>query len=176
MSSHTRPYNQTARAAATADTSRRIVEAFEAAMRDRPMDDITLDQIAAAAGTTRQTIIRLFGGKEGLLQAFTEKLASEVRVRRTVPDRPSPEQAAHALLADYEVVGDFIVRMLAQEARHPVLGTWLNVGRATHRAWIEATFAHALPGNPAARQGQGRCDRRIRGRAAVLRPGARVRR
>ena len=147
-----RPYRQIARAAATDDTRRRIVEAFEAALRGRAIDAITLDQVATAAGTTRQTVIRLYGGKDGLLEAVSEKIAGEVRGRRALPDRATPAQAAHAAVKDYEVIGDFIVRLLAEEERHPALTRMLNVGRAWHRTWIGETFAHALPADPAARE------------------------
>ena len=147
-----RPYRQVARAAATVDTRRRIVEAFETALRDRWMDDITLDQTAVAAGTTRQTVIRLFGGKEGLLEAVADKIAKEVQDRRGLPDQATPAQAARVIVADYEVVGDFIVRLLAQEDRHPVLSSLLNRGRDRHRAWIAETFAPGLPADPAARE------------------------
>jgi len=152
MSLQVRPYHQTARAAATDDTRRRIVAAFEAALRVQWMDDITLDQIAAAAGTTRQTVIRLFGGKEGLLVAFSENLAKEIAGRRALPDRATPLQAARVVIADYEVDGDFIVRALAQEERHPVLKVWLSFGRAEHRRWVSETFAHALPADHTTRQ------------------------
>lgn len=147
-----RPYRQVARAAATADTGRRIVDAFEAALRARPVDAITLDQIATAAGTTRQTVIRLFGGKDGLLEAFAVKMASDVTARRALPDRPSARQATRVVVADYEIVGDFIVRLLAEEERHPVLTPFLDSGRAAHRAWCAGTFATALPADPAERE------------------------
>jgi AcrR family transcriptional regulator len=152
MSASVRPYRQNARAAATNDTRRRIVEAFEAALRDRWMDDVTLDQVAAAAGTTRRTVIRLYGGKEGLLKAYSENIFKEVLGRRALPRRPVPNQVARALIADYEVVGDLLIRLLAQEDRHPVLGTFLHPGRTRHRAWIADVFASALPTGPAARE------------------------
>ena len=152
MAEIARPYRQIARAVATDDTRRRIVAAFEAALQARPMEDITLDGVAAEAGTTRQTVIRLFGGKEGLMTALTEKLSGDVRGRRSLPERATPAQAVRAVVADYEAMGDFIIRVLAQEESHPVLGIWLNTGRAKHRAWIGETFGHALPPEPPRRE------------------------
>ena len=152
MSQQSRPYRQTLRAAGTEDLKRRIVDAFDLAMRDRSMDDITLDQIAAAAGTTRQTVIRLFGGKDGLVAAFVENFGRGVKGRRVLPAHALPEHVAEALFADYEAIGDFVIRMLAQEDRHPVLSIWHNIGRATHRAWIAGCFADALPADTSARK------------------------
>src|SRR5689334_21600550 len=118
MSAQPRPYRQVARAAAAQDTQRRIVEAFAAALQGSWMDEITLDEIAASAGTTRQTVIRLFGGKEGLLTAIAKRMGEEVELRRALPARATPREVAHALVQDYEANGDTIIRLLAQEDRH----------------------------------------------------------
>ena len=152
MQKQTRPYRQVARAASTENTRDRVVAAFDAAMRCQPMDDITLDQIALAAGTTRQTVISLFGGKEGLIEAFVEKFAQGVKRRRVMQANASPRLVAAALFEDYEEIGDFVIRMLAQEERHPVLSLWHNIGRATHRRWIVGSFEAALPPEPNERE------------------------
>ena len=141
-----RPYRQVARAAATEDLRRRVVMAFRDALLARWMDEITLDDIAAAAGTTRQTVIRYFGGKEGLLTAVAETIKLEVETARTLGPGFSPRQIAHGLVQDYEVSGDVIVRLLAQEERHPLLTPFLNLGRAWHRQWVTETFAASLIG------------------------------
>ena len=152
MDKESRPYRQVARAASAEETRSRIVAAFDAAMRDRPMEDITLDQIAAAAITTRQTVIRLFGGKGGMVEAFVEHFGEGVKRRRVILADASPQQAAETLFEDYEEVGDFVIRMLAQEDRHPVLSIWHNIGRAYHRDWIANVFAGALPIEAQARE------------------------
>jgi AcrR family transcriptional regulator len=78
MSATTRPYHQTARAAATQDTQHRIVAVFRAALVTRWMDEIRLDDVASEAGTTRQTVIRLFGSKDGLLVAVANAMKDEI--------------------------------------------------------------------------------------------------
>lgn len=145
-----RPYRQVARAAATDETRRRVITAFAAAIGQRWLDEITLDEIAAAAGTTRQTVIRLFGGKDGLLHAVAERVAEEVELRRAVPHDATPRAIAHALVEDYEASGDMILRLLAQEGRHPALGQFLAYGRSGHRGWVEQVFAAVLAARPAA--------------------------
>ena len=69
MSAVKRRYRQTARAASAQTLRQRIVLAFRDLLLARWIDEITLDEVAASAGTTRQSVIRLFGGKEGLIEA-----------------------------------------------------------------------------------------------------------
>ncbi|MBS0558946.1 MAG: TetR/AcrR family transcriptional regulator [Proteobacteria bacterium] len=140
-----RPYRQVARAAATEETRRRIVAAFADALRARWLDEITLDDVARTAGTTRQTVIRLCGGKEELLRAAAEVFKQEIDQRRAVPDGASPAAVAQAVTQDYEAMGDIVFRLLAQELRHPVLTPLLTVGRRSHRAWVEESLAAHLP-------------------------------
>ncbi|MEJ0019308.1 MAG: helix-turn-helix domain-containing protein [Acetobacteraceae bacterium] len=139
-----RPYRQVARAAATQDTQRRIIAAYRDALTQRWMDEITLDDVAAAAGTTRQTVIRMFGGKDGLLAAVAETMKHEIEARRAIPPGAAPRAVAHVLVRDYEISGDIVIRILAQEQRNPALTTLLTVGRRYHRLWVETAFAPAL--------------------------------
>ena len=147
-----RPYRQAARAEAAAATGRRVVEAFLALARDGWLDDITLDAVARDAGATVQTVIRRFGGKDGLIGAAADLLDREIAARRDVPPG-AVEQALAALVADYELTGDLIIRLLAQEPRYPALRTVLDRGRAGHRAWLVEVFAARLAGlTPPARE------------------------
>ena len=56
-----RPYRQTARAAAAESLRQRVVTAFNDLLLSRWIDEITLDEVAASAGTTRQTVARQSG-------------------------------------------------------------------------------------------------------------------
>ncbi len=141
MPSLTRPYRQVARAAATVDARRRIIEAFLEKLADIPLDQITLDELAARAGSTRQTLIRYFGGKDGLLQAAAEQIGEDVHLRRSVGPGASIEDNIVALVRDYDAIGDVIVQLLAQETRLPSLHTFLDYGRRAHREWIARLFA-----------------------------------
>jgi AcrR family transcriptional regulator len=121
-------------------------------MRDRWFDEITLDEVARAAGVTVQTVIRRYGGKQGLLEAATDWLARDIGTRRASPPDDVPA-ALDALVRDYEVIGDFLLRLLAQEERHPALKQLLDFGRAGHRNWVAVTFRQMLEGlSPAARR------------------------
>jgi AcrR family transcriptional regulator len=136
----TRPYRQTARAAAAKATGERILDVFTSALQNSWFDAITLDEIAREAGVTVQTVIRRFGSKEGLLEAAQGRFGAEIRHRRDVPPGQA-DKAVAAIIEDYETVGDLIMRVLAQEERNAPLRAVTDEGRAVHRAWVGAIFA-----------------------------------
>lgn len=147
-----RVYRQTARAAAAEELRQRVATAFYELLLLRWVDEITLDDVAASAGTTRQTVIRLFGGKEGLLEAMAAIVEAQAEPRILLPHDASIQQALQALIAHYEVMGDLVVRLLAQEERHPALHPILERGRREHRSWVAKWFGGALKGVERERQ------------------------
>jgi len=48
--------------------------------------------------------------------------------------------AVEALVEDYEVTGDAVVRFLALEEKVQSLGPVLAIGRQGHREWVETMF------------------------------------
>src|SRR5271156_3610243 len=140
MSIATRPYRQTTRAAAAESLRQRVATAFNDLLLRRWIDEITLDEVAASAGTTRQTVIRLFGGKDGLLEAVMDLLRAEAVPRTSMPADVFARAALETLIAHYEAVGDMVVRFLAQEERHSALRPILAQGRREHRAWVAERF------------------------------------
>ena len=155
MSAVKRRYRQTARAASSESLRQKIVLAFHDLLLARWIDEITLDEVAASAGTTRQTVIRLFGGKEGVLEAVIEFVWAKAAPRISLPHDVSRRAAIEAVVRHYEKVGDMTFRLLAQEERHPALRPQLEFGRRAHRAWIAERFAAALEGlNDADRERQ----------------------
>ena len=141
-----RPYRQMARATATEGLRQRIVTAFHDLLLSRWIDEITLDEVAVSAGTTRQTVIRLFDGKDGLLERVTDIISARVAPRISLSRDVSLQAAIEALITDYEAVGDMIVRFLAQEERHPALRPLLAKGRREHRAWVTKRFGSTQGG------------------------------
>lgn len=142
-----RPYRQTARAAAAEATAQRIVEAFRARLERLWFEDIRLEDVAQDAGVTVQTIIRRFGGKEGLLGPTSDAIELDVMSTREAP--PGDAVAAvRALIRDYEADGEVYMRALAQEDRYPALRRVTDTGRAGHRSWVERVFAPELAGIP----------------------------
>jgi AcrR family transcriptional regulator len=142
-----RRYRQTARAEASEQTGRRIVETFGACIRDRWFDEVTLEEVAARAGVTVRTVLRRFGGKEGLVAAYAAYLVPIGRDRRGVVPGDI-EGAVDGLLTFYEEIGDGTILHLAQESRYEALKPLLETGRREHRALITQVFAPVLASLP----------------------------
>lgn len=138
-----RPYRQTTRAAAAAETGRRITSAFLARLSEQWYDEITLDQIAEDAGVTVQTIVRRFGGKAGLLASAIEEMKGAAKKRRAATPGDL-EQIVRSLIDDYEAMGDTLIRLLALEERHPILHEHLTLARGWHRQWLSEVLAGAF--------------------------------
>jgi AcrR family transcriptional regulator len=135
-----RAYHQTARAVAAESLRQRVLTGFNNLLLSRWIDEITLDEVAAAVGTTRQTVIRLFGSKDGLLKAVIDLIRAEAVPRTSMAADVSARAALAALIAHYEAVGDMVVRFLAQEERHSALRPLLSQGRHEHRTWVAERF------------------------------------
>jgi AcrR family transcriptional regulator len=144
-----RAYRQGARARNAEQTAERIVAAFARRMEADWFDQITLEQIARDAGVTVPTIIRRFGSKEGLLKPTWAQMEIDILKRRQLPVG-DPVKAVRALVDDYEEIGDFIIRALAQEERYPLFKPLNDIGRVHHRGWVESVFARWLSDLPAA--------------------------
>ncbi|WP_375785169.1 TetR/AcrR family transcriptional regulator [Bradyrhizobium sp. Pha-3] len=113
---------------------------MNALLAERWFDEITLDDIAAAAGTTRQTVIRRFGSKTGVLSAMAAQMDVSIQSQRWSTPAQSVAEIVTLLIDDYERTGDIIVRTLGQEARIPEFAAVLDRGRKGHRGWIKDMF------------------------------------
>lgn len=133
-----------ARAEAAAATAERILDAAVEVFWELPTDQISLDEVARRAGVTVQTVIRRFGGRNGLLAAGVERESEKVRRRRNEAVPGDAAGAVRILIEDYEVTGDPVMKMLAEEERIPGLRAIVEGGREIHRAWCARVFAPAL--------------------------------
>ncbi len=139
-----RPYRMVARAAAAAARGDRILDAAIAIFWERPTVEISLDEVARRGGVSVQTVIRRFGGKEGLFAAAVEREAARTRNQRDAAIGAGLTEAVRVLVDHYEELGDRVLRMLAEEDRIPALREIADRGRAFHRDWCAAVFAEAL--------------------------------
>jgi len=147
----TRGYSMTVRGAKAATTRRRILEATRELFA-APSGEFTLEKIAAAAGTSVQTVLRAYGNKESLL---VEAIGSARSAQAALVDPPpSVHEAITQLLDDYEESGDRVIRMRAEEHRIPGLAQVAQEGRSGHRSWVSASFAPQLAQHPAAEREQ----------------------
>jgi len=138
--SHPRLYRQTARAQAAEDTGNRILDAFVTHFRAGWFEEIRLDDIAREAGVTVQTVIRRFGGKEGLLEASANRMEGAILGERS-PAATNVGTAVDILISEYDQMGGLMMRMLSQEERYPAIHKFAERGRAMHRQWVGEVFA-----------------------------------
>lgn len=137
-----RAYSQVARAAATEETGKRIVDGFLELLMTDWFDTITLDRVASRSGVAVPTIVRRFGGKDGLLRASIPVLSAQIGAQRA---SPSGDRSAvvDRLISDYERTGDAVIRLLALAPRYPVVEQLTEYGRGRHREWVSTAFVDA---------------------------------
>ena len=139
-----RPYRMRARAEATAETGRRILEAVIELHRERFFDQVSLEDIAERAGVTVQTVIRRFGNKERLIEAAAEEGKRQVIRQRDQAPVGDVEGAVENLVDHYEEWGESALRLLAQEERVAAFRSVTDAARAFHHEWVQRTFAPLL--------------------------------
>ena len=136
----TRSYTMGARAEAVAETRRRIVEAFFDLGRERMFPDVSLDDVAAAAGVSVQTILRHFKSRAGLTEATMDHAIARVTEERHAPVG-DVDAAVAVIVGHYEDRGQTALLMLAQESSDPQVAELTRRGRAMHRGWVSEVFA-----------------------------------
>ena len=135
-----RSYKMRDRALSTAATGTRIVEAARARLLVQAYDETTLDDVAADAGVTVQTVLRRFGSKEGLARAIADQIGQEAIPQRDSAPTGDVVGAVAVLIEHYEQLGDTVMQVLRQELRVPVFAEVTAVGRTYHRDWVARVF------------------------------------
>ena len=135
-----------ARAESAAATGERILDAAVEVFWELPREQITLDEVARRAGVAVQTVIRRFGGGEGLFAAAVERETERVRRQRAQAPVGDVAGAVRVLLDHYESLGDRVLKLLAEAEHHPGLREVADRGRVLHGEWCARVFAPALEG------------------------------
>ncbi len=133
-----------ARADAAAVTAGRILDAAVEVFWEVPSDKISLNEVARRAGVTVQTVIRRFGGREGLMAAAAVRETRRVEGQRDHASAGDVRGAVAVLVDHYEEMGDRVLKMLAEESRNRGIQEIAEQGRRVHREWCERVFAPAL--------------------------------
>lgn len=139
-----RRYRMTARAQAAAATRVRVLDAAIVLFWERPMLDLSLEEVARRAGVSLPTVIRHFGDREGLIAAGVERESERINRQRDEAPVGDVRAAVHVLFDHYEELGDAVLRLLAEEDRVPGLRGLAERGRGTHQQWCEHVFAPVL--------------------------------
>lgn len=144
-----RPYTMTARAEQAERTRLRILDAAVQLGDRRLVSDISLEDIAEAAGVSVQTVLRKFGNRAALIDAAFRHAASQIIAERRAP--VGDVDAAIRLIVDhYEKRGDGVLLRLAEDHEASAVRI-LNEGRTLHRDWVITTFGPFLPPSRGAR-------------------------
>jgi AcrR family transcriptional regulator len=149
-----RAYVMRERAAAAGATRRRVLESAAAAVWNRRASEVRLEEVAASAGVTVQTVLRLHGTRARLLDAAWEVVGARIRAQREAPAPGDVRGTVRALFDHYEEMGDFVIRNLADEARSPEAREFLAHGRAAHRRSMRRQFAPWLAARTARARGE----------------------
>ena len=142
----------TARADAVAGTRARILDAVVALHERRVSSDISLADIAGEAGVSVQTVLRHFGSRDGLLDAALERVTAAVEDERRA-DPGDVAGAVRAVVDHYELRGDGVLLLLAQEGWEAFAAQVTSQGRRMHRRWVQESFAPLLPRGAAREEG-----------------------
>lgn len=143
-----RPYTMRARAASAEATRRRILEVVVALLKTRFRSEIRLEDVAAGAEVSVQTVLNIYGSRSALLDLALDGLLTELRAQRLRAEPGDIVGGIAALVDHYEQFGDLVIRNLAEQADPELIET----GRAGHRRWVERQFAPQLAGAPPARR------------------------
>lgn len=135
-----RKYEMTTRADAAELTAERIVDAMLARLRTTPYERIRLDDIAADAGVTTQTVIRRFGNKPQLMNATVMRELGRIAAKRDAAAKATPAETIRALVEHYEEYGLLILKTYSEAPLVEGLPEIVARGRAYHVGWCQRAF------------------------------------
>ncbi len=132
-----------ARAQAEEQTRAALLDAGDEAFLSGPWEQASLQAIARAAGVTKQTLLRHFGSKDGLLQTVLLRALNEVKEQRLGVPTDDIAGAVDNLLEHYEIRGGRAMRSSNLEPDGP-LADLGRLARQIHYDWVELAFGSWL--------------------------------
>ncbi|HET8558885.1 MAG TPA: TetR/AcrR family transcriptional regulator [Marmoricola sp.] len=143
-----RSYTMDARARAVEATRTRIADALFALASRHRLAEISLDDVAAAAGVSVQTVLRHYGSRSGLIEGVRDYATARIVEERTAPVG-DVDGAIRILLDHYEKHGRMSLLFLAQEDDDAVIAGITTRGKRVHRDWVSEVFAPFATGDDA---------------------------
>jgi AcrR family transcriptional regulator len=141
-----RPYKQVARAKAQERTRDALLDAaLDEFVGDR-WQKTSLEALSARAGVTKQTLLRHFGSKDGLLMQALIHGASQVFDQRWSVPAGDIDGAVENLLDHYEEWGERSLRIGAWQSGPTMLAKLSQMARQVHYDWVEYVFEPWLEG------------------------------
>ena len=144
VGARTRPYRQVARAEARQRTRDALIAAAQGEFFAGRWEEASLEAIAASARVTKQTLLRHFGSKDGLLERALERGFNEVRDQRFNAPSGDVAGAVENLLDHYERWGERAIRIGAVDGLGEVAGGLGRRARQLHYDWVEHAFGSSL--------------------------------
>jgi AcrR family transcriptional regulator len=150
-----RSYKQVARAKAQEQTRETLLQAATEEVERDNWSQASLESVAGRAGVSKQTVLRHFGSKQGLLDAVLSRTSSlVVKERNQAPIGDIPGAVAN-LMRHYERYGDIMVRLLpyrdavvrvmgSESRRRNPLTRAVDHGHEVHEQWVLRTFEPQL--------------------------------
>lgn len=136
-----RPYNNAARTESQKRTQEALLDAADEQFYAGRWQKTSLEALAARAGVTKQTLLRHFGSKEGLLLKALIRSYSQVHDQRWSAPRNDVEGAVDNLLDHYEAWGARSLRIGAWlHEGQPLLAKLSQAARQVHYEWVEHVF------------------------------------
>jgi AcrR family transcriptional regulator len=139
----TRRYSKQARAVTERRTRAALLDAGERLFFERGWDATSLEAVAGEAGVTKQTLLRHFGSKTGLLEHAFARAFENVRHQRWDVPGDDVERAVDNLLDHYEAVGDRALKIDAM-AGVDAVAEWVQRARELHYEWVAHAFGAFL--------------------------------
>ncbi len=141
----TRSYTMRARAESATQTRKRILDAVIALSEERLSVEIVLADVAERAGVSVQTVLRRFGSRQCLFEQAQACRLAQVRAERATPVGDAAS-AVRTIVAFYDRLGEWSLRLQAQEHSDELSRRTVELGRRVHREWVEQAFTPQLAG------------------------------
>ncbi|WP_205696094.1 TetR/AcrR family transcriptional regulator [Conexibacter sp. SYSU D00693] len=140
-----RTYEKAARAVGEERTRTALLDAAERAFLAGRWSAASLTALAHEAGVTKQTLLRHFGSKDGLLERAVQRALDRTARQRLGPPPPDVAAAVDDLLDHYARDGERALALEALEGTGAV-AVVRDRARALHHAWVDHAFAPWLAG------------------------------
>lgn len=155
-----RAYTQVARAEAQERNRDALIDAAAEAFFSGRWEQMSLTEMSVSAGVTKQTLLRHFGSKQGLLEQMLQRGYHQVRDQRWGAPTDDLAGAVDNLLEHYEQFGERAMAIGSGVAANPAVAELGRVARQLHYDWIDHVFGNWLK--------RERGKSRLRCRAALI--------
>ncbi|MCB0993524.1 MAG: TetR/AcrR family transcriptional regulator [Acidimicrobiales bacterium] len=135
----------TKRSDAAKGTRRRIAEAALSLFMERDYDDVSLNEIARAAGVSHQTVLNHCENKAGVLLAAGELFSEQIRNLEADAVPGDVRSVVRTTCVRYEALGDANARWAAMSTRAPEVAEGLARGRLGFQAWLAEMLGDLMP-------------------------------